>query len=114
MDLLAKTTVMRPNSAFAVKKVLQTLADPLSAALKTPVPSRFPYDAHDQLSDSLRNVSGQQNRSARHQTAQDPEWDQIENTPIVEASPPSISIMWYLLPLSLFALLIYLIMTTFK
>ena len=34
MDLLAKSAEMRPTSAFEIKKVLQLLADPLSAALK--------------------------------------------------------------------------------
>ena len=113
-DLLAKPVAMRPKSALEVKKVLESLADPLSAALKTPAPSQVAYNAYDQLSDSLqRPVRGEESSAyPRHYAHQ--EWEHTESTPIVDAPLKSVSIMWYLLPVSLFMLLLYLILNTFK
>ena len=114
MDLLAKPAAMRPNSAFDVKKALESLADPLSAALKTPPPSIMSPNAFDQLADSLQRSSGHEAPASFNPEHPDMSWGETDHTPIVDASLPSISIGWYLLPISLFALLIYLITAVFK
>ena len=114
MSLLSKSSSMRPRSALEIKATLELLANPLSAALKTPAPSQMSYNAFDQLADSLHNPKRRDDRTYDPYPQPEGPWDQVEHTPIVDAPLKSISIMWYLLPISLLVLLVYLILNTFK
>lgn len=106
MTLLSKPSHMRPGSALEVRDTLNVLANPLSAALKTPNP--YVNDAYDQLSSSLKSAPPAS--IAQSMSAEERSWATGEHTPIIDSPEENkVSAVWYLLPLSVLGLLLYFI-----
>ena len=94
MRLLSKEMSRRPQSALELKNKILNISDPLSAKL-TPIP----FTGKDP---QLNHMS-------------DESWDKRDFTPVLDSDhgEAGISIMWYVIPLSLFCMLIYFITKVF-
>ena len=94
MRLLSKDMSRRPQSALELKGKILNISDPLSAKL-TPIP----FTGKDP---QLNHMS-------------DESWDKRDFTPVLDSDhgEAGISIMWYVIPLSLFCMLIYFITKVF-
>ena len=105
-QLLAKDRSHRPQSASALKKALSAIADPISA-----LPS--PPTELSQTTSSAPFNTGRSSPLSHHQPQDD--WAREEHTPIFDIANQTqgVSSLWYLIPVSLFLLLFYLISELF-
>ena len=88
MRLLSKAISDRPTSALEVKQELETIANPLNAALRT-LPAN------------------------KREAVEDEDWAHIEHTRVRDEDGQSVSLMWYILPISLLLFLLYLVQDMF-
>lgn len=102
--LLAKDSSRRPQTALELRDLLQAISDPFSTLPKVSSPhsppSKTPFISP--LSSTSRSSS------PLHTEA---DWAQRDHTPILDNEELSsgVSLLWYIIPLSLFFLLAYLI-----
>ena len=108
MMLLSKSEHLRPRSALEVRDALNMLANPLAAALKTPLP--YVEAPLEQLSESLKSPPSAS--MIRPNIGAERDWVTGDHTPIIDLPDDAdTSLLWYLLPISLLGVLLYLVYT---
>ena len=103
MSLVSKQEEQRPQSAAELKRLLQSIADPLRVPMVHKVSSALPLNQSKSNSDPLRSSN------LTHQHLQQDEWAQRDLTPVLDlpSKAEGLSLTWYMLPLVLFLVLIY-------
>lgn len=103
MGLVSKRAEQRPQSAAELKRLLQSIADPLRAPVVHKISSTLPLDQSQPNRDSL--VSS----NLAHQYFQQDEWAQKDLTPVLDlpSKTEGLSLIWYMIPFVLLLVLIY-------